>query len=123
MFSLTLKSLWANKARFLLTSVAVLLGVAFMAGTFVLTDSIQKSYDEIAGTVYAHTDAVVRSSRSIDSTDQQGTTTRGTINALTLDTVRTVPGVRAADAQQQGIAVVVGHDGRLLDANPNRAAP
>jgi putative ABC transport system permease protein len=31
--------------------------------------------------------------------------------------------VQAAEAQQQGIAVVVGHDGRLLDANPNRAAP
>src|SRR3954453_1786004 len=123
MFSLPLKSLRANKARFLLTSVAVLLGVAFMAGTFVLTDTIQKSYDEIAGNVYRDTDAVVRSARSVESTGQQSTTTRGTVTAATLDTVRAVPGVQAAEAQQQGIAVVVGHDGRLLDANPNRAAP
>src|SRR4051812_13276569 len=123
MFKLTFKSLRANKARFLLTSVAVLLGVAFMAGTFVLTDTIQKSYDDVAANVYRHTDAVVRSSRSVESTDQKGATARGTVSAATLDAVRAVPGVQAAEPQQQGIAVVVGHDGRLLDANPNRAAP
>jgi len=123
MLSLTITSLRANKARFLLTSVAVLLGVAFMAGTFVLTDTIQKSYDDIAANVYRSTDAVVRSARSIESTDQQGATTRGTISAATLDAVRAVPGVQSAEPQLQGIAVVVGHDGRLLDADPNRAAP
>ena len=63
MFSLTIKSIRANKARFLLTGVAVMLGVAFMAGTFVLTDTIKKSYDDIAANVYRSTDAVVRSDR------------------------------------------------------------
>ena len=49
MLSLTIKSIRANKARFLLTGLAVLLGVAFMAGTLVLTDTIKKSYDDVAG--------------------------------------------------------------------------
>src|SRR5262249_15269797 len=109
MFSLTIKSILANKARFLLTSIAVLLGVAFMAGTFVLTDTIKKSYDDIASNVYRSTDAVVRSARETKSTNQGGADTRGTISASMLEAVRAVPGVQAAEAQQLGIAVIVGH--------------
>ena len=62
MFSLTIKSIRAKKVRFLLTGVAVILGVAFMAGTLVLTDTIKASYDAVAANVYKGTDAVVRSS-------------------------------------------------------------
>ena len=43
MFTLTVSSMRANKSRFVLTALAVLLGVAFMAGTFVLTDTIKHS--------------------------------------------------------------------------------
>jgi putative ABC transport system permease protein len=122
MFSLTLKSIRAGKARFLLTGVAVLLGVAFMAGTFVLTDTIKRSYDRISADALEGTDAVVRSSRVTGVADQ-AVETRGTISAAVLDAVRRVPGVQAAEAEQRGIAVVTGHDGRLLDTNPNRSVP
>jgi len=122
MLALTVKSIRANKARFILTSLAVLLGVAFMAGTFVLTDTIKKSYDQISTSVYHHTDAVVRSAQVVDS-GGQGAKTRGTISASTLATVRAVKGVRAAEPQQLGVAVVVGRDGKLLDANPNVSVP
>src|SRR3954462_11609055 len=120
MFSLTVKSIRANKARFLRPGLAVLLGVAFMAGTFVLTDTIKRSYDGVSANVYRGTDAVVRSARSTVSGDQGGATTRGRFGAPPLAAARAVPGVRAAEAQQLGIAVVVGRDGRLLDANPDR---
>jgi putative ABC transport system permease protein len=123
MFSLTIKSVRANKARFFLTGIAVLLGVAFMAGTFVLTDTIKKSYDDISATVYRSTDAVVRSAQATESSDPGGTKTRGTISASTLAAVRAVRGVQSAEAQQLGVAVVVGHDGRLLDANRDRSVP
>src|SRR6516164_5055388 len=122
MLALTVKSIRANKARFILTSLAVLLGVAFMAGTFVLTDTIKKSYDQISTSVYHHTDAVVRSAQVVDS-GGQGAKTRGTISASTLATVRAVKGVRAAEPQQLGVAVVVGRNGKLLDANPNLSVP
>jgi putative ABC transport system permease protein len=122
MLALTVKSIRANKARFILTSFAVLLGVAFMAGTFVLTDTIKKSYDQITANVYHSTDAVVRSSQVIDS-GGQGAKTRGTISASTLATVRAVKGVRAAEPQQLGVAVVVGRNGKLLDANANAPVP
>ena len=87
MLSLTIKSIRANKSRFLLTGLAVLLGVAFMAGTFVLTDTIKKSYDEISANVYRSTDAVVRSARETKASGD-GAATRGTIAAETLATVR-----------------------------------
>jgi putative ABC transport system permease protein len=122
MFALTVKSIRANKARFILTSLAVLLGVAFMAGTFVLTDTIKKSYDQVSTSVYHSTDAVVRSAQVTNSRDQ-GAKTRGTISASTLATVRAVKGVKAAEPQQMGVAVIVGRDGKLLDANPNRSVP
>ena len=121
MFSLTLASIRANKMRFVLTGIAVMLGVAFMAGTLVLTDTIKQSYDNIAGNVYKSTDAVVRSNRVV--TAQQSMKTRGTVGLSTLAAVRSTPGVRAAEPQQSGTAVVVDHHGRLLDANPNRAVP
>jgi putative ABC transport system permease protein len=120
MFSLTIKSILAKKVRFLLTGVAVILGVAFMAGTLVLTDTIKQSYDDVAGKVYESTDAVVRSSREVKGDDGEQ---RGTVPASLLAKVRAVKGVQAAEAQQVGVAVVVAHNGTLLDANPNRAIP
>lgn len=122
MLSLTLKSVRTNKARFLLTSVAVVLGVAFMAGTLVLTDTIKKSYDDVASNVYKHTDAVVRSTSHLQGNNDK-TDVRATIEAHVLDRVRAVKGVQDAEAQQVGIAVVIGKNGKLLDSNPERGVP
>ncbi|MBS1844185.1 MAG: ABC transporter permease, partial [Actinobacteria bacterium] len=47
MFRLSLKSLWARKVRAFATSLAVILGVAFIAGSYVLTDTIFAAFDEI----------------------------------------------------------------------------
>ena len=121
MFALVLNSIRANKTRFFLTGVAVMLGVAFMTGTLVLTDTIKQSYDDVAANVYKSADAVVRSGRHIDGGDKGDD--RGTVSAATLDRIRSVPGVQQAEAQQLGIAMVVGHDGDLLDANRERAIP
>jgi putative ABC transport system permease protein len=122
MSSLTIKSIRANKARFFLTSIAIVLGVAFMAGTLVLTDTIKKSYDDVATNVYKDTDAVVRSDRHIQG-NNDAAEVRGTVDARVLDTVRATDGVATAEGQITGTAVVVGRDGELLDANPNRAIP
>jgi putative ABC transport system permease protein len=80
MFRLTLQTIRAGKARFFLTAIAVILGVAFMAGTLVLTDTINKAYDGIASTTFASTDVVVQSHSSVDPGNGV-TTERGTIPA------------------------------------------
>ena len=122
MLSLTIKSIRAKKLRFVLTGVAVMLGVAFMAGTLVLTDTIKQSYDDVASNVYKSTDAVVRSARHV-SGDNGAADVRGTVDASVLARVRAARDVAAAEARQTGVAVVVGRDGRLVDANPGRAIP
>jgi putative ABC transport system permease protein len=122
MLFLTLKSIRANKTRFALTGVAVVLGVAFMAGTLVLTDTIKKSYDDIATNVYKSTDAVVRSTRKV-STMPGMSDVRGTVDAAALAKIRNTAGVAAAEGQQTGVAILVGRDGRLLEAHANHTIP
>ena len=50
----------AHKLRFVLTALAVIIGVAFMAGTSVLTATIQQTFDDLFANIYRGTDAVVR---------------------------------------------------------------
>ena len=121
MWKLTISSIRAQKARFFLTSFAVILGVAFMAGTLVLTDTIKQSYDDLAGSVFQHTDAVVQSAHSVK--DAQGKDVRGSVDAAVVSRVASAPGVAVAEPQVTGVAMVVGKDGDLLESNPNRPVP
>ena len=57
MTRVALKGLLQRKLRALLTALAVVLGVAMVSGTFMLTDSIQKAFDSIFTSSYAQTDA------------------------------------------------------------------
>ncbi len=121
MFRLTLETIRARKARFVLTAVAVVLGVAFMAGTLVLTDTISKAYDGIAATEFASTDVVVQSPSSVQN--EARATERGTIPASTVDAVRRVDGVTAVEGIVNGTARLVGRDGKLVDANMEQTPP
>src|SRR5438046_8733533 len=67
MWKVTRKGLAANKLRFLLTAIAVVLGVAFVSGTFVLTATIQKTFDDLFTNIYKNTDAVVRAHQRLSS--------------------------------------------------------
>ncbi|HWL33015.1 MAG TPA: ABC transporter permease, partial [Gaiellaceae bacterium] len=59
MIKFALKSLAGRKFRTVLTSLAIVLGVAMMSGAYVLTDTIDKAFDAIFVDSYAGTDAVV----------------------------------------------------------------
>ena len=60
MLWLTIKGLLARKRRLFTTALAVTLGVAFMSGTLVLTDTIGKTFDDMFGSALANTDVQVR---------------------------------------------------------------
>ena len=121
MLKLTLSTLRARKARFALTAAAVALGVAFMAGTLVLTATLSNAYQAISGQALEGTDALVRSAQVV--TDSNGTEIRSSIDDTVLATVRAVPTVAAAEPRIEGIAQILGDDGELLDDNANRAPP
>jgi putative ABC transport system permease protein len=62
-----LKGLATRRLRAVLTAVSIVLGVALVAGTFVLTDSITGAFNSIFTTIYQGTDATVTGRNVIDS--------------------------------------------------------
>lgn len=68
------RSLWSHKRRLISTSVAIVLGVAFMAGTLVLTSTINQIFDDLFASTNKNTDAVIRG--PVQFKDQQQGTVR-----------------------------------------------
>jgi putative ABC transport system permease protein len=66
-----LRSLASHKRRALLTTVAVVLGVMMVSATYVLTDTIEQSFDDIFVESNAGIDAVVTSDDVVEQDDGQ----------------------------------------------------
>lgn len=92
MTSLALKSLWARKARALGTTFAVVLGIAFVAGSYILTDTIFAAFDEIFSESLSGTSVVITAKNPVQ---QEGGETV-TIPSSLLKTVERTPGVKLA---------------------------
>jgi len=108
---MTIKGMLAHKLRLALTALAIVLGVTFISGTFVLTDTLQNTFTTLFGNIYQNIDFQVR------GVAQLGTGAGATRNELPeslLATVRGVPGVQAADGEVQGYAQFVGRDGKAI---------
>jgi putative ABC transport system permease protein len=69
MFKTTLKGLFAHKLRLALTGLAIVMGVAFVSGTFVLTDTLTGFFDEAFAESTAGTDFVVSPATSAATVD------------------------------------------------------
>lgn len=108
MFGLSLRSLLTHKRRLASTALSIVLGVAFLAGTLVFTDSLRHTFDNLFSSVYAKTDAVVRSNERVDT--GQGFVQRGRIPENLIPLVKEVPGVSAVSGTVSGYA-------RILDKN------
>src|SRR4249920_2908860 len=98
MFTATLRGMLAHKLRLILTTASIALGVAFLAGTLVLTDTMNLAFVQLFGKVSSGTDAVVRTESAFTESSGLGTT-RSPVNASVLESVRGVDGVRAAEGQ------------------------
>ena len=68
MFRAAIRSLLARKVRLVLTGLAVVLGVGFMAGTFVLTDTMTQAFNDLVETQTSSIDVLVRSSNAFTAT-------------------------------------------------------
>jgi len=90
--SLALKSLWARKVRALTTIFAVVLGVAFVSGSYVLTDTIFAAFDEIFNESLSGTSVVITAENPVKQ--ENGETP--TIGASLLPTVQKTRGVKLA---------------------------
>jgi putative ABC transport system permease protein len=112
----TIKGILARKLRLALTTLAVLLGVAFVSGTYVLTDTMERSFDLIFRRTVTDVDFVVRAR----DPHTGGGSQRTRIPDATLARVRAVDGVATADGTTFGYAQLVDRSG---DSIQNGLAP
>ena len=98
MFRLTIKEIVAKKLRLLSTAMAVILGVAFLAGTLVLTDTVTKTFDGLLADANAGTDAYVRGDSPLDLGFGEA---RPRIDAALVDELRHVDGVDQVGGARQ----------------------
>jgi putative ABC transport system permease protein len=117
-WKVTLKGIWSKKVRFLLTGIAVMLGVAFVSGTFVLTATISNTFDGLFSDIYKNTDAVVRGKAQFSGAFDIG---RGRIDASLLPVVRSADGVAQAAGTVQGFAVIVDKHNDAVGSTGNGA--
>ncbi len=114
-----LRGLAARKLRSTLTAIAIVLGVAMVSGTLVLTDTIEKAFDSIFSSSYEQTDAVVSGKKLVEWSQ----TGKAQISPDVLARVRGLPEVEAAagtildlsgDANQ---AKILDQDGKAIQGN------
>ena len=74
MTRVALRGLLGRKLRTALTALAIVLGVAMVSGTYVLTDSIDKAFNSIFTDIYRGTDATITPKSAFDAEDGSGTT-------------------------------------------------
>ncbi|MEV0321133.1 ABC transporter permease [Streptomyces sp. NPDC050658] len=110
---ISMSSLRGHKRRFAGTFLAVMLGVAFLAGTLVMGDTLRGSFDTMFGNATSGTDAVVRGADAITTPDDsQGT--RKAVETSLVEKIEGVDGVAAAAPGIQGAGQLLGKDGEPI---------
>ena len=112
MLYLTLRDMRAHARRLVGTSLAVVLGVAFLTGTLVLGDTLRANFDGLFAEANAGTDVVVR-----NATDLEADAPRGLIPATLVDEVAGVDGVAEAVPVVTGFGQLLGADGEAIGGN------
>lgn len=118
MLRFALKGALARKLRLALTAVSIILGVAFVSGTYVLTDTLNATFDRIFGNAEHGVSVVVQGTQAFNL-NQQGADERALVPDKVLTEVRAVPGVSSAIGVATGYAQLVFH-GKAVG---NGAAP
>jgi putative ABC transport system permease protein len=112
MVSVALKGLAGRKLRAVLTALAIILGVAMISGTYVLTDTIDKAFSNIFTAVYADTDAVI-TGKSVFGSEDEGVTPPSFDESL-LGQVRDLPGVDQASGSINDSAQLTDREGDIV---------
>ena len=100
MVRFALKGILGRKLRTGLTAIAIVLGVAMVAGTFMLTDSIDKAFDSIFTDVRKGSNAVISGKSAFDLSEGSGTNSP-TLDESLLPEVRRLPSVAEAEGRRR----------------------
>jgi putative ABC transport system permease protein len=108
-----LKGLLGRKLRTVLTAIAIVLGVAMVSGTFVLTDSIDQAFDSIFTDVRQGSSVVITGKAAFDLSEGNGSTAPSFDESL-VEKVRMLDSVAEAEGSVDGEAQLIGDDGKAI---------
>lgn len=110
MIRTALKTAFAHKLRLALTALSVMIGVAFIAGTYIFTDTIDATFSQMFDDIYEGQDVIVQSASEYDV----GFSGPAPMDESVLDTVLSVPGVEAAEGGVGGFAIIYDKEGNAI---------
>ena len=108
------KGLLSRKLRTALTAIAIVLGVAMISGTYVLTDSIDQAFDRVFTAIREGSSAVITGKSAFDLSDGSGVT-EPTFDEGLLEEVNALPAVAEAEGSVDSDATqIIGDDGKAI---------
>src|SRR5438093_4073961 len=117
MLAVALKGLAARKLRASLIALAIVLGVAMISGTYVLTDTINNGFNTIFKTSYKNADVIISGKAAFSNGGNGNSIQNPTFPDTVLAKVRTLPDVGfAAGSVQSDTVKLVGSNGKLISA-------
>jgi putative ABC transport system permease protein len=116
MIGVALKGLLGRKLRASLTAIAIVLGIAMVSGTYVLTDTIKAGFSGLFTTVYQGADAIVSGRSAIGGGDQNGPGLAPSFDETLLPRVRALPDVADAGGNVAYPTLLVGRNGKVMAA-------
>ncbi|MET7316368.1 FtsX-like permease family protein [Streptomyces thermoviolaceus] len=112
MFRTALRTVLAHKARLLMTVLAVMLGVAFVSGTLVFTNTVSGALENSSARGFDHVDVAVQPVYQEGKGDRVGTLPK--LTDATLDTALHVPGAASAIGVVEGFTAIADKHGELI---------
>src|SRR3954467_10254408 len=117
MRKVTLKGLALHKTRAVLTTLAVVIGVAMITGAYVVSDTMLAAAKSLSGSAYDNTDAVVLKKQAFTTgSDTVGTAV--TIKPSVLKKIRSLPQVAAASGDVTEQAKLIDDKGKVIGSGP-----
>ncbi|MFZ0089015.1 MAG: FtsX-like permease family protein [Solirubrobacteraceae bacterium] len=114
MVRVTLRGLLGRKLRAALTAIAIVLGVAMVSGTYILTDTIKAAFSTVFTQAYKNADAVITGKSAIGGGGGNDNVTVPSVPASLLTRVGGLPQVAQASGGISDQAQLVGRDGKVI---------
>ena len=116
MLRFALKGLAGRKFRASLTALAIVVGVAMISGTYVLTDTIDNGFNSIFQVSYKNADVVVSGKAAFENPNGNNSVEPPTFPASLLGKVRSLPDVAlAAGSVTSDNVKLIGKNGKVVD--------